>query len=446
MPKTSRQIALEILSQAEREGVLAEKGFARLNALTLEPKEKALAAELVKGTLRWRGRIDYLLSHLSRRPLASLPVYLRNTLRLGAYQILFLDRVPHWAAVDESVKLARRHGHEGQVKYVNAVLRNLIRTGDQIPLPDPSRPAAHLAVVHAFPEWLASRWIKRFGAPEAARLMASCNIPAPLTLRVNRLKISPERFMTILADGGHDARRLPLTAEGVEVMGGAQVRDLPGFGEGWFYVQDPGAMAIARLVDPRPGERVLDACAAPGGKASHMAELMDDRGEVTALELDEKRIAVMGENISRLGLRSIRPLAGDGSTVRFAHPFDRVLIDAPCSGLGTLRRHPEAKWLRQEVDLNRHQTRQLAILHNISPFVRPGGNLVYATCSTEPEENEDVVKQFLARHGDFFLDDRVPAGSDPLGPLFDAHGFFHAYPHRDGTDGFFAARLIRSGP
>jgi len=200
VPKTSRQIALEILSQAEREGVLAEKGFARLNALTLEPKEKALAAELVKGTLRWRGRIDYLLSHLSRRPLASLPVYLRNTLRLGAYQILFLDRVPHWAAVDESVKLARRHGHEGQVKYVNAVLRNLIRTGDQIPLPDPSRPAAHLAVVHAFPEWLASRWIKRFGAPEAARLMASCNIPAPLTLRVNRLKISPERFMTILAE------------------------------------------------------------------------------------------------------------------------------------------------------------------------------------------------------------------------------------------------------
>ncbi|MDX1763648.1 MAG: transcription antitermination factor NusB, partial [bacterium] len=177
MPKSSRQIALEILSQTEREGILGENGLARLNALAGDPKERSLAAELVRGTLRWQGRIDYLLSQLSRRPLASLPVFLRNILRLGAYQILFLHRVPHWAAVDESAKLARRYGHQGQVKYVNGVLRNLIRTGDQIPFPDPAQVVSHLAVTHAFPEWLASRWIKRFGAAEAARLMAACNIP-----------------------------------------------------------------------------------------------------------------------------------------------------------------------------------------------------------------------------------------------------------------------------
>jgi 16S rRNA (cytosine967-C5)-methyltransferase len=438
-----RRLCLEVLCEVESKGSFADEPLSRLIASHPNDKDKALATELVKGTLCWRGRLDYFLGRISKRPLSSLPTHIRNALRLGAYQILFLDRVPRWAAVDESVKLARRYGHEGHVKFVNAVLRNLIRSKDKISLPERTKPVPYLAAAYSFPPWLVKRWFRRFGFSEAGRMMEACNTPPGLTLRVNRLRISPEALMTSLTQAGLKPRPCPLVAEGLEVTGTARVTSVPGFDEGLFYIQDPGAMLVSHLLGVRPGERVLDACAAPGGKATHLAELMEGRGAVIALERDEERIALVRENLIRLGIESVRPRLGDGESCTFPERFDRILIDAPCSGLGTIRRHPEAKWLKQETDLVRHQERQLSILNNISGYLRKGGVLVYATCSTEPEENEEVIRKFLEQTPGFTIDRETGYLDGAVQEMFDQHGLFHAYPHVHGTDGFFAVKLVR---
>jgi len=437
-------VALEALAEIERTSCFAaevlERRLSRLPSQ--ERRDRALAWELVLGTLRWRGRIDYLLSRLLTRPLASVPVEIRNALRLGAYQILFLDRVPERAAVSESVELARTYGHEGHVRFVNGVLRNLARRKEELDFPDPREPVPFLAATRSFPEWLVRRWVERLGPEEAGRLMDACNRRPPLILRVNTLKVSVEEFLVRLREQGRTAERHPLAAEAVEVGGG--VEGLPGYREGWFYVQDPGAMLVSRLLGAKPGERILDACAAPGGKTSHLAQIMHDRGTVTVLESDPGRLNVLRENMERLGISSVTPCLGDAAAADFSAPFDRVLIDAPCSGLGTLRRHPEAKWQKRGEDLLRHRERQIAILWNLARFVKPGGSLVYAVCSLEPEESDEVVTAFLRRHPHFVLDKR-PAHLDPaVQTLFDDRGFFRTWPHHHRADGFFAARLLRA--
>jgi 16S rRNA (cytosine967-C5)-methyltransferase len=443
--KTSREIALEVLTEIETKGCFADEVLNRrlLKARHLETKDKNLLFELVKGTLRWRGRVDYFLDQHSKRPLVSVPIKIKNTLRLGAYQILFLDRVPDWAAVDQAAELARHYGHEGHVRFVNGILRNLIRNKEKTSFPDPSDTVQYLATTHSFPEWLVERWVKRFGAEDAEKLLRVCNLPPLLSLRVNTLEISQEAFLNEIRKKITEADLHPLVPDTVEVLSAGDVTELPGFNQGWFYVQDPGAILVSHLAGAQPGERVLDACAAPGGKASHLAQLMEDRGEILALEIDQTKIRKIRENMERLGIRSVRTQAGDAANVEFSEPFDRIMIDAPCSGLGTIRRHPEAKWQKREEDLTGHQERQLSILKNISRFVRKGGSLVYATCSTEPEENEEVIEKFLKDSPEFAIDKRPAHLEERLQKMFDDQGFFRAWPHLHGTDGFFAVRMIK---
>ncbi len=445
MSKPSRQIALDILTEVEDRQCFMDDALGRHNReiKKLEAKDRSLLFELIKGTLRWRGRIDTLLSQVSHRPLNSIPVRIRNTLRLGAYQILFLDRVPDWAAVDETAELARKVGHEGHVRFVNGILRALIRKQDKIVFPEPANSIPHLAATHSFPEWLVKRWLERFGKEAAEELLKACNQPPRLTLRINTLQVSRETFMEQLKGTVQEIRSDPLVPEGVEITGTGDIKELPGYDQGWFYVQDPGSMMVSRLMGVKPGEKVLDACAAPGGKASHLAQLMEDRGEIVALEKDRARIQKIQENMGRLGIGSVQIMQGDAEAMEFSEPFDRILIDVPCSGLGTLRRHPEARWLKKEEDLLKHQERQYAILKNISKALKQGGTLVYATCSTEPEENEEVVLKFLEETPDFKVD-KKPAHLDrKILEMFDDQGFFHAWPHLHGTDGFFAVRLVR---
>ncbi len=443
MADRARALALEVLLEVAAKACFVESALARRAAL--EPQEHARIMDLVKGTLRWRGRIDYLLSALANRPLSSVSTSILNILRLGAYEILFCDQVPEWAAVNEAVELARAHGHEGHVRFVNGVLRNLARRREALPLPESSDAVAHLSVVHAFPEWLVTRWCRRFGEAEAAELLQASNQLPALTLRVNTLKVSPVQCLEALRSAVEGVRAHPWIPEALLLQGAGRVRDLPGYAEGWHYVQDPGAMLVSYLLDVKPGERVLDACAAPGGKSTHLAQQMGDQGKIIALEADASRIERIQENTLRLGIHSIRTQQGDATDVAFGQPFDRVLIDAPCSGLGTLRRHPEAKWQKKEDDLLRHQERQLAIMENMSRVVKEGGVLVYATCSTEPEENEAVVDRFLQGTPDFSVEGEAPRRLPEIRDLIDARGFFHAYPHRHDSDGFFAVRLIRRG-
>ncbi len=441
MADRARALALQVLAEVEARACFVDGPLAHRAALA--PNERARILNLVKGTLRWRGRIDYLLSALSARPLRSVSGPILNILRLGAYEILFCPEVPEWAAVNEAVELARSHGHAGHVRFVNGVLRNLARRREALPQPDASDTVAHLSVVQAFPEWLVTRWCRRFGEAEAAELMRVCNQPPVLTLRVNTLKVSPAHCLEALRGAVSCVRAHPWIPEALIVEGAGSVSDLPGYAAGWHYVQDPGAMLVSYLLDVQPGERVLDACAAPGGKSTHLAQLMGDRGEIIALESDVARIERIRENTRRLGIRSILAQHGDAISTAFAKPFDRVLVDAPCSGLGTLRRHPEGKWQKEEGDLLRHQQRQLAMLTNIGGAVKKGGTLVYATCSTEPEENEDVVERFLQAQPAFAVE-FAPTGLLPeMRKMIDRRGFFHAYPHRHDSDGFFGVRLIK---
>ena len=445
MAETSRQIALDVLTEVETEACFADEVLNRhlSRAGGIGEKDRNFLFNLIKGTLRWRGRVDYFLQQIASRPLEAMPVRIRNILRLAAYQILFLDRVPDWAAVDQAAELARRYGHEGHVRFVNAVLRNLIRRREDLSLPDPSLTISYLQAAYSFPEWLVERWVRRFGAGTAERLLEASNLPPPLFLRVNTLKISREEWISRISGQAEGARPHPLVPEGVEVAGQGDLTTLPGYQQGWFYVQDPGSMIVAHLSGAKPGERILDACAAPGGKASHLAQLMQDRGEIVALEMEEGKIARMQENLKRLDIRSVTLQTGDASRVEFAQPFDRILIDAPCSGLGTIRRHPEAKWIKSAEDLIRHQERQLSILRNVSRFVRDGGTLIYATCSTEPEENEEVIGRFLGERPEFTIEKKPKELEAAILEMFDEQGYFHAYPHLHHTDGFFAARLIR---
>ncbi len=449
MVSPARRIALQILTEWEERTELLLKDLLRRHFSPFpgsDLRDRSLVMELVKGTLRWRGRIDYLLEKLLTRPLASVPVRIQNALRLGAYQILFLDRIPDRAAVNESVELARTCGHEGHVRFVNGVLRNLIRRKDRIPFPDPSDGVACLAVIYSYPEWLVRRWVDRFGKSRAESFLQSFNLSPKLFLRVNTWSIEVEECMEAIARTGREIRRDPWIPEALEVVGGGEVTALPGFAEGWFYVQDTGSMLVSHLVGARPGERILDACAAPGGKSSHLAQMMGDRGEIVALDENPARIGRLQKNIDRLHLSIVRPRLGDAAAVTFPDFFDRVLIDAPCSGLGTLRRHPEAKWRKREEDLVRHQERQLAILRNIARLVRPGGVLVYSTCSLEPEEDENVIETFLREAPEFVLDRKPAFLPEGIQALFDENGFFHAFPSSHGSDGLFAARLIRSFP
>ncbi|MEK6775558.1 MAG: 16S rRNA (cytosine(967)-C(5))-methyltransferase RsmB [bacterium] len=445
MAETPRQIALDVLTDVETKACFADEVLNRYlsRAGALEKRDRNFLFELTKGTLRWRGRLDYFLDQISSRPLASVPVRIRNILRLAAYQILFLDRVPEWAAVDQAAQLARRYGHEGHVRFVNAVLRNLIRKRGDLSLPDTSQTVPYLAAAYSFPEWLIQRWVRRFGAGPAERLLEASNLHPPLFLRVNTLKISREEFIERITDDVEEARPHPLVSEGIEVAWQGDLTALPGYDQGWFYAQDPGSMLVARLTGAKPGERILDACAAPGGKASHLAQLMQDSGEIVALEIEETKIVRMQENLERLGIRCVKPSQGNAEAVEFSDPFDRVLVDAPCSGLGTIRRHPEAKWIKSEEDLIRHQERQLSILRNVSRFVRDGGTLIYATCSTESEENEEVIGRFLGERPEFTVDKKPEGLETAVLEMFDEQGYFHAYPHLHNTDGFFAARLIR---
>ncbi len=445
MAETPRQIALDVLTDVETKACFADEVLNRhlSRGGALEKRERNFLFELTKGTLRWRGKVDYFLEQIASRPLEAMPVRIKNILRLAAYQILFLDRVPDWAAVDQAAELARKYGHEGHVRFVNAVLRNLIRKRGDLSLPDPSLTVPYLAAAYSFPEWLVERWLRRFGRGTAERLLEASNLPPPLFLRVNTLKISREELIGRLIERVEGVRPHPLVPEGVEVAGQGDLTTLPGYDQGWFYVQDPGSMIVARLTGAKPGERILDACAAPGGKASHLAQLMEDRGELIALELDEVRIIKIRENLERLGIRCVKTCQGNAEVIEFSEPFDRVLIDAPCSGLGTIRRHPEAKWIKSEEDLIRHQERQLSILRNVSRFVRDGGTLIYATCSTEPEENEEVIGSFLEERPEFTVEKKPKELEAAILEMFDEQGYFHAYPHLHHTDGFFAARLIR---
>lgn len=433
-----RERALEILAGVEA-GAFADTLLdqARLSFAT---RDSAFILELVYGTLRNRSRLDWALNQLSLQPLHKTDPLTRNILRLGAYQLLFLDRVPSSAAVNTSTELAKSHGKKPG--YVNGLLRNLDRQRSAIVYPGPEDPVRQLAVLYSHPEWLVRRWVQRYGAELAASLLRENNHPSPLVVRTNSLRTTRNGLRAAFASQGVEARETRYATAGIEILSSPGLRDLPAYGRGWFIVQDEAAQLIGFLLSPLPGEAVFDACAAPGGKATHLAEFMQNKGTIVALESDSGRMTRISENSRRLGTTVIVPVQGDARNFREGR-FDKILIDAPCSGLGVLRRHPDGRWNKNEQMIRERAAVQRQILENCSELLKSGGALVYATCTTEPEENEEVIGDFLAKHPEFSLDDPrlyLPASA---GKLVDNRGFFRTFPDEPAMDGFFGARMMK---
>ncbi len=443
-PLAARTLALAVLMRVEESLVHADATLAAaLAASPLTVRDRAFASRLVYGTLAWQGRLDWQLARLTNRDPASFDPRVRMVLRLGLHQITLLDRVPPHAAVATSVELAKR-AVRAAGGLVNAVLRRAVRERDALPLPDPAlAPIEHLAVAWSHPRWLVERWHARFGS-EVRDLLAADNEAAPTVLRAR--------------PGERDALLARLTAAGIVCEPGrygpdavrvqaADPHALPGWKAGAFSVQEEASQLVTWLLDVKPGMRVLDACAAPGGKSAYTAERMEDRGLVVAVDHRRRGARAVAANATRLRLHAVTPIVLDARTAAGAFPpasFDRILVDAPCSGLGTLRAHPEIRWRRTPADLVRLAAQQGRILDAVTPLLRSGGIVVYSTCTLADEENDEVVESWLAGHPTLRrerADDVLPASARGL---VDDTGALRTLPHRHGLDGFFAVRVRRT--
>jgi 16S rRNA (cytosine967-C5)-methyltransferase len=446
-PTQARLLAARVLERVERARAYADLTLqAALARAPLGPRDRAFTTELVYGTLRWRGRLDHLLGRVLDREPAKLEPGVRTLLRLGAYQILFCDGVPDSAAVDQTVRSARALGAERASGLVNAVLRRLAQQRDALVLPAlADDPRAHLEHALGIPGWIAERWLAALGPDEAAALAAASNAVPPVTARANLARLSREELLARLLPRFPEARPCAFAPAGIVLgHGGAPAAD-PDFVDGLFTVQDEASQLVVELLAPAAGERVLDACAAPGTKTTAIAERLGPRGVVVAVDRSARRLALVGRAARRLGQGNVTSLARDATQPLLdlpGAPFDRVLVDAPCSGLGALRRNPDARWRVAPEDPARLAETQAALLAAAHAVLRPGGTLVYSTCTLTPEENDAVVASFLSRTPGFRRADvaRLP---EALRPLLDSEGTLRTWPHRHAMDGFFAVRLER---
>ncbi len=435
--KDPREEAFRILCRVDEEESYADILLDRALEGEWDERDKRLLVELVNGTIRWRGKLDYVLGQTVTGGTKRLDPKTRNLLRLGAYQLIKTQKLPVYAVVNESVELAKKQGLRTST-LTNAVLRAIIKCFKQLHWPsEEEEPAQFLSLTESHPEWLVRRWIGVFGYERTKALCQINNLPAKVALRANRLKTTPEEL------------RKRLVEEGLTVNGGGWCREtliLEGgspahresFRRGLFQVQDEASTLVGKLVDPKPGDLVVDLCAAPGGKATHLAEMMDDKGTVLAFDLHPQRLAAVRENARRLGLRSVLPVAAEGQAIGLSRKADRVLADAPCSGTGVLRRRVDLRWKLREDQIPVLAELQGELLDSAAELLAPKGTLVYSTCTLEHEENEEAVRHFLERHEGFEIE---RAESFVPEDLVEAEGWMRTQPEAHGMDGGFAVRL-----
>jgi 16S rRNA (cytosine967-C5)-methyltransferase len=414
-------------------------------------RDRALASDIATGVQRMRAALDHLIAAFSKRKIDRLDPEIVEILRLSAYQLLYHSRVPASAVVDDAVDLARRAGKGSATGFVNAVLRTISRKRASLPLPprpgdgtDRSAALEYLSITLSHPLWLATRWYDRMGFDTAEAWLRFNNAPAPLTLRANPLRLPRQDLASRLAAEGIVVRPAQFAPDGFIVEEGHPLAG-GGVDAGWFVVQDEASQLVARLAGARPGPRVLDACASPGGKTTAMAAAMTDAGLLVACDVRSRRIELLRRTVAASGARRVRIVQADLLTpLPFGRRFECVLVDAPCSGLGTLRRDPDIRWRRRESDLAPLAAAQLEMLGHAAEVVAPGGRLVYATCSSEPEENEAVAERFLAGAPQFVAVDAGTA-SDLPATVVDGHGHLRTLPHVHGLEAFFGAVFERHG-
>ena len=445
-----RKIALDVLLSLDKEHQTLDVVLDR----TLEQypdsikRDKSLLYSLVYGVLRHKEHLDWIIAKVSKTKLKKIEAQVLHALRIGLFQIMYLDRIPVSAAVNTSVEMVKEISAPHVVRYVNGVLRNAARTYQKIALPDMEiDPAKALSVAKSFPQWMVKRWLKQFGLVETQLLADFLNTVAPITIRTNTLKVSPSELCESLAKEVKNIQLAPYAKDGIcfekPII---PVFELESFRKGWFQVQDEAAQLITTYLAPLPGETILDACAGLGGKTGHIAQLMKNTGSLLAIDSIESKLSKLEVEMKRLGITTVstKPfdLLSDFTQDQFP-PFDRILLDAPCSGIGVLRRNPDTKWKREPHQLGRFKNNQIRFLSNLSGMLKPGGVIVYAVCSMEPEENEEVVSAFLHHHKNFILENNLSSLPMELTPMVSEKGFLKTLPHRHQMDGFFAAKLRR---
>ncbi len=446
-PLDARRAAFEVLQRVEI-GAYSDRTLdtvLKRNRGT-DPRDRALLTELVYGILRLRGRLDYALAQVSRQPFVKLEPAAQHLLRIGAYQLLELERIPVRAAVNETVELARKLDMERLAGLVNGTLRALDRQRDELSWPPPEKVRDYLEHVCSLPKWLAREIMSQLPNADARALGEALSQSAPMSLRVNTLKTDVTSFKAALDEAGFQYRDCRFVPEGL-IIEQRGMGPLPGDDEGWYQVQDEASMLIAHLLDPQPGEKILDACAAPGGKTTHIAALTQNRAQIQALDKHSQRVGLLEQGAARNGCTCIEARQHDLEDFPDfleIESFDRVLVDAPCSGLGVLRRNPESRWTRLAVDLKELAELQLKILFNVAPLVRPGGLLLFSVCTFSRAETTGVVDTFLENHKEFVAESFAEQLSEDWQVLLDSAGTLRSFPHRHGEmDAFFAVKLRR---
>ena len=436
----ARRLACEVLNEVHEKKAYANVALVKhLRKAELSDQDRRFATELVYGTVKAGDTLDWILRRYVNRPLKKIPPMIREVLRLGIYQLFYLDKVPASAACNTAVELAKKYSHAGTVKFVNAVLRTAVREPEKAVFPTgKGRETEGLALREQHPYWLVKRWVKQFGWAEAEALCRFNNSQPLLSVRTNTLKTSRSELLKSLEAAGAEVQESCWTDEGVLVTAHGALDELAPLQDGRCQVQDESSMLVAHVVDPQPGELIIDCCSAPGGKTTHMAALMKNNGRIVAGDIYEHKLERIAENARRLGIDIIEPTLLDAREVgeEYEAMADRVLVDAPCSGLGVLRRKPDARWNKSAEEIGRLPELQLQILHSAAKALKNGGVLVYSTCTIEPGENQEVVAKFLAAHQEFALE----KAGDYLQPRRQAD-MVQLYPQRDGTDGFFIARM-----
>ncbi len=445
MKKNVREVATDLLLKIDRSQAYSNLLLNQaIKKNELSSKDSGLLTEIVYGTVQRKNTLDFYLKSFIKKPLTKLDDWVVVLLRLSVYQMVYLDRVPDHAIINEAVAIAKKKGHKGTSGFVNGVLRNVQRKGVP-PLASIKEKELQLAIECSHPEWLIERWIDQLGEQNTMDMCTINNLPPMVTARVNRLKSTVQEVIDQLENESVVGKPSEITPDGIKVTSG----NLPKtdvYKSGLLTIQDESSMLVGYAVDPQKGERVLDACAAPGGKTTHLAERMDNEGEITAIDLHEHKVQLIDEQLERLGLNNVQTIAMDtrkAANLFQAESFDKVLLDAPCTGFGVIRRKPDIKWSKRPEDIERIQQVQYELLESVARVLKPGGLLVYSTCTIEADENRHQIERFLQDHPEFDWDvsfyNRMPQSVQPY--ISDNKGELQVLPQYFESDGFYIASL-----
>lgn len=446
MYKNPREIAVNILNEINEEEAYSNISINRNIGKDISSLDESFIREIVYGVIESKLLIDWIIMQFSKIKIKKIAPIIREILRIGVYQIIFMDRIPDSAAVNESVKLAKKYGHKGSVGFVNAILRNISRNKNNIELPERNIDSTeYLSVKYSHPKWMIKKWIKDFGLNFTEELCLANNEKPKLNIRVNTLKIAKQELMYKLKKRGFDVKEGEYAYDCIIIDNPVRITDTDEFMNGFFQIQDESSMLVAQIMNPKPGDLVIDVCSAPGGKTTHIAQKMENEGKIIARDIHEYKLNLINGNIERLGINIIQLEQYDARKLdeRLIEKADCCLVDAPCSGLGLIRRKPDIKWSKEEDNLSEITKLQYEILMNSSKYVKKGGVLIYSTCTIQKEENIILVRKFIENNKSFILRSfEELIGEEELKKAA-TNGYIELYPNINNTDGFFIAKMIK---